>query len=205
MTDVRAIGTAEREVTISDARAIRAVAHEARQRVIEVLYAEQRPYTATQLARLTELSPSAMSYHLRALERWGVVERAEGDGDSRTRPWRAAGTSISIRGEGPAADAAHDALLAETFRALGQRMRAVRRRPTGERPRYVGLAIGELWLTEEQIDALGPAVERAIVALTESGWVNEPGPGRQRVAFLWSLLPDPFPQKVASGSETPPG
>ena len=86
----------QREVTITDARAIRALAHDARQRVIEVLYGEQRPRTATELAALTGLSPSAMSYHLRALEKWGVVERSADDGDARNRPWRAAGTSLRI-------------------------------------------------------------------------------------------------------------
>ena len=86
----------QREVTITDARAIRALAHDARQRVIEVLYGEQRPRTATELARLTGLSPSAMSYHLRALEKWGVVERSTDEGDARNRPWRAGGTSLRI-------------------------------------------------------------------------------------------------------------
>ena len=85
----RAAGARIREVRLVDARAIRAVAHIARQQVIDVLYTEQRPYTATQLAELTGLSPSAMSYHLRALEKWGVVERAEESDDARNRPWRA--------------------------------------------------------------------------------------------------------------------
>ncbi|MDN5770735.1 MAG: helix-turn-helix domain-containing protein [Microlunatus sp.] len=59
----------QRVVKINDPRALRALAHEARQRVIEVLYAEQHARTATELAQMTGLTPSAMSYHLRALEK----------------------------------------------------------------------------------------------------------------------------------------
>ena len=111
----------QRVVTITDARAMRALAHEARQRVIEVLYAEQRPRTATELAALTELSPSAMSYHLRALEKWGVVERSADEGDARNRPWKASGTSLRIDSSqvGPAVrDVMADQLLAGLSRRL---------------------------------------------------------------------------------------
>lgn len=37
-------------------------------------------------ASLVELTPSATSHHLRALERWGVVER-DSSSDGRERPW----------------------------------------------------------------------------------------------------------------------
>ncbi|HET9650257.1 MAG TPA: winged helix-turn-helix domain-containing protein [Microlunatus sp.] len=186
----RASGQPEREVRLVDAQAIRAVAHEARQRVIDVLYSEQRPYTATQLAELTGLSPSAMSYHLRALERWGVVRRAEVTEDGRSRPWQAAGTIITIAGEGPGAEAAQDVLFATATGALRRRMSSARRLPAEERSRYTGLATGELWLTAEQTERFSLLVERAIVELMETGWVNEPAPGRDRLTFVWSLLPD---------------
>lgn len=191
----RISGTPEREVSIVDPQAIRAIAHAARQQVIEVLYTEQKPYTATELAALTGLSPSAMSYHLRALEKWGVVERADDDRDGRNRPWRASGTSISISGEGAAVEAAHDVLLVATMDALRRRMRALRQLPKAERAPFVGLANGELWLTDEQIEDLAVVVERAVVELMESGWVNEPAPDKTRTAFVWSLLPDPYAER----------
>lgn len=206
----RASGVPEREVRLVDAQAIRAIAHEARQRVIDVLYTERRSYTATQLAELTGLSPSAMSYHLRALERWGVVERdAEATDDARTRPWRATGTTIAVTGEGTAVEAAQDVLFANTTAALRQRMRVLRSLPREERAHYVGLASGELWLTDEQIEELSLVVERAVVELAESGWANEPAPGRTRTAFVWSLLPDPYPgragrQEDPRAAEAPP-
>ena len=81
--------------TLSDPGAIRALAHPARLAVIEELYAG-RELTATECAEIAGLSPSAMSYHLRSLEKAGIVERAELDGDGRERPWRAAGAYLQV-------------------------------------------------------------------------------------------------------------
>jgi len=182
----------QREVTITDARAIRALAHDARQRVIEVLFGEQRPRTATELAALTGLSPSAMSYHLRALEKWGVVERSADDGDARNRPWRASGTSLRIDTShlGPAAE---DLMADQLLGGLRRRLHEHRGRPARERVGSMGLASGELWLTRDQAERLSLWLENAILDEHEAGWRNEPAPDRVRMAFLWSLLPDPLP------------
>ncbi len=204
----RATNRVEREVRLVDAQAIRAVAHEARQLVIDVLYSEQRPYTATQLAELTGLSPSAMSYHLRALERWGVVDRAEDSGDARNRPWRASGTLITITGQGAAVEAAQDVLFGATTEALRRRMDRTRTLPADERKRYIGLATGELWLTDEQVADFSLLLQRATAELRESGWTNEPASDKTRVAFVWSLLPDPYAGRVeseAASQADPPG
>jgi DNA-binding transcriptional ArsR family regulator len=182
----------QREVTITDARAIRALAHDARQRVIEVLYGEQRPRTATELARLTGLSPSAMSYHLRALEKWGVVERSTDEGDARNRPWRAGGTSLRIDTShlGPATE---DLMADQLLGGLRRRLHEHRQRPPENRVGSMALASGELWLTPDQAERLSLWLENAILDEHEAGWRNEPAPDRVRMAFLWSLLPDPLP------------
>jgi DNA-binding transcriptional ArsR family regulator len=44
--------------------------------------------TATQFAEVVGLSPSATSYHLRALARYGLVEEAPTRGDGRERVWQ---------------------------------------------------------------------------------------------------------------------
>ena len=75
-----------KRVVITDPRAIRALAHPARQRIIDELYSG-RVLTATECAELAGLTPSATSYHLRALERWGSIERAEASADGRERPY----------------------------------------------------------------------------------------------------------------------
>ena len=82
------------ELRITDPRALRALAHPARQRVVTELYSGE-VLTATEAARICDVSPSAMSYHLRALAAWGIVERVE-SGDGRERPWRAVADSITI-------------------------------------------------------------------------------------------------------------
>lgn len=73
---------------LTDPHAIRALAHPARLAVLDALN-DGGEVTATACAEVAGTSPSAMSYHLRALEKWGFVERAEGSGDGRERPWRA--------------------------------------------------------------------------------------------------------------------
>jgi DNA-binding transcriptional ArsR family regulator len=82
-------------LTLTDPRAIRALAHEARQQVIDELYSGAI-LTATEAAQICGLSPSAMSYHLRALEKWGIVVRDDTSGDGRERPWRAAAHSLAL-------------------------------------------------------------------------------------------------------------
>ncbi|WP_328330046.1 helix-turn-helix domain-containing protein [Kribbella sp. NBC_00382] len=85
----------KKRVVLTDPRAIRALAHPARQRIIDELYSG-RVLTATECAELAGLTPSATSYHLRALERWGIIERAESSTDGRERPWKAPATSLVV-------------------------------------------------------------------------------------------------------------
>jgi DNA-binding transcriptional ArsR family regulator len=83
-------------VVLSDPRAIRALAHPARLAIVTALYDENVELTATQAAEIAGLTPSAMSYHLRALERAGIVARAEDRQDGRERPWVRAGSELMI-------------------------------------------------------------------------------------------------------------
>jgi len=90
--------------------------------VIETLFATGEAMTATELAALTGLSPSAMSYHLRALERFGVIVAAPSSG--RERPWRRAAQdlSIALKGETAAAtDAAATGAIMETAMSSDRR------------------------------------------------------------------------------------
>jgi DNA-binding transcriptional ArsR family regulator len=99
------------DLVLSDPKAIRALAHPARLAVLEVLL-QGRELTATQCAQIAGLSPSAMSYHLRAMERWGLVERAATAPSGRERPWRGKGTGLRVESAAPAATvAAEQALL----------------------------------------------------------------------------------------------
>jgi DNA-binding transcriptional ArsR family regulator len=74
-------------IEIDDAVRIRALSHPARLAIIEHLE-NGVTATATELASIVGLSPSATSYHLRALARGGLIREAEGRGDGRERVWQ---------------------------------------------------------------------------------------------------------------------
>ncbi|MDZ5077042.1 winged helix-turn-helix domain-containing protein [Nesterenkonia sp. HG001] len=85
-------------VVIKDVQAIRALAHEARLTALDELFGTHRVYTATELAEQCDVTPSAMSYHLRALEKYGYIRRVERHGDGRNRYWQAAARRLRISG-----------------------------------------------------------------------------------------------------------
>jgi DNA-binding transcriptional ArsR family regulator len=66
---------------------LRALAHPARLSILDALGTGQTG-TATQFAEIVGLSPSATSYHLRALAKYGLVEEAPSRGDGRERVWQ---------------------------------------------------------------------------------------------------------------------
>lgn len=72
---------------VSEAAGMRALAHPARIASIQHLL-RVGPATATELGEIAGLTPSAMSYHLRALERAGLISNAPSRGDGRERVWQ---------------------------------------------------------------------------------------------------------------------
>jgi len=82
--------TEQPPLQIRDPRALRALAHPARMAILDALASGQTG-TATQFSQVVGLSPSATSYHLRALEKFGLVEEAPSRGDNRERVWRQSG------------------------------------------------------------------------------------------------------------------
>jgi len=80
-----------RTVTLTDPRALRAMAHPTRLELMGLLR-RGGPLTATRAAELIGESPASCSFHLRQLAKYGLVEEA-GGGRGRERPWRA--TAIS--------------------------------------------------------------------------------------------------------------
>src|SRR4051794_18220945 len=71
---------------LDDARTLRALAHPLRIELMDQL-SFRGPLTATQCAELVDASPSACSFHLRTLAKYGFVSEAEG-GTGRQRPWQ---------------------------------------------------------------------------------------------------------------------
>lgn len=191
----------EKTVEITDPKAIRALAHAARIEVISELYATQVSHTATELAARTGLTPSAMSYHLRALQKWGIVAPAENAGDARERRWKAAGTDFTISGgtvaspEIAVVDLELDAFRrrASAFaKARGERRQ---RGEPGEEATAVVLSSNLLYLTNPQRKELSDRIREVLreYELEDPTRIPE---GAERVATLWSMIPD---DRVAPG------
>jgi DNA-binding transcriptional ArsR family regulator len=100
--------TDDDHVKITDPERMKALAHPARMAVFDFL-AEQRVSghegaTATEIAEVAGMTPSAMSYHLRTLAKAGFIEEAPSRGDARERLWRLKIQSFSIRSEPDASE-----------------------------------------------------------------------------------------------------
>jgi len=186
-------------VEITDPKAIRALAHAARLEVISELYSTQVSRTATELAALTGLTPSAMSYHLRALQKWGIVVPAATTGDARERRWKAAGTDFSINSGGGVASPEF-AVLDLELEAFRRRVNAYaktreearERRQEGETAdaaSSVVLASNLLYLTPGQRAELTEKLFDLLkdYELEDPAQVPE---GAERMATMWSMIPD---------------
>jgi DNA-binding transcriptional ArsR family regulator len=186
----------EKKVEITDPKAIRALAHAARLEVISELYSTQVSRTATELAAQTGLTPSAMSYHLRALQKWGIVEPAATAGDARERRWRAAGTDFTINSGGGVASPEFAVLDLEldAFRRRVNAYAKVRdeRRQNSEStesPGVVVLSSNLLYLTPAERAELTAKV----FGLLKEYELDDPDrvpDGAERIATMWSLIPD---------------
>jgi DNA-binding transcriptional ArsR family regulator len=95
---------------VTDLDALRALAHPQRSAILKLLMSGP-PRTATECAAVVGASPSACSYHLRALERFGFVERddsaTDAPVDARVRHWRATAVGFTL-GARPLSDATPD-------------------------------------------------------------------------------------------------
>src|SRR4051812_29697142 len=78
----------EPAVQVTDVRALRALAHPLRNRLLGLLRLHG-PATASRLGRAVGESSGSTSYHLRQLAAYGFVEEVEGQGTARERWWRA--------------------------------------------------------------------------------------------------------------------
>jgi DNA-binding transcriptional ArsR family regulator len=71
---------------VTDSRALRALAHPLRMRLLRLLSLEGE-LTATEAGERVGESPASCSFHLRQLAKYGFVEEGE-RGPGRRRPWR---------------------------------------------------------------------------------------------------------------------
>jgi DNA-binding transcriptional ArsR family regulator len=125
------------------------------------------PRTATECADVVGESPSNCSWHLRALAKVGLVERADPDpDDERRRPWRATAPGFSFSGDaGPAGRVAATAVAAIIARhddELFQRFVARQALLPEEWARASGANGYALAMTPQELEDLMSAVDALI-------------------------------------------
>jgi predicted transcriptional regulator len=111
------MATEERRLRITDVKTLAALAHPLRVALLDQL-AALGPRTASQCAHSLGETPANCSYHLRQLERFGLVTRSEAS-NGRERPWQVAYTGLTLA---PAAD---DPAADPAARAIGDVLTAI--------------------------------------------------------------------------------
>jgi DNA-binding transcriptional ArsR family regulator len=87
-------GEPEQQQRVTDPARLRALAHPIRIELFDIL-TERVEATATECAEITGESAASCSFHLRMLEKYGFVERAQARG--REKPWRIVARSWDLR------------------------------------------------------------------------------------------------------------
>jgi DNA-binding transcriptional ArsR family regulator len=181
-------------VILRDPRAIKALAHPARLAVIEAFFAGRR-LTATECGDIAGLSASAMSYHLRALERWGIIRRSQATADGRERPWEAAGDRLAVESAEPRATAAGEAMLVSTMleRVSADALAWVAHQE-GSWYDSATVSSAAYWLTAEETAQLSAEITAAVARHRRREGEQRPaGARRVRVAFMLVPAPDADP------------
>ena len=154
-----AAGTPGNPLLLTNPRMMRALAHPARMVIWQHLGLEG-PATATECAAVAGLSPSACSYHLRTLAKYGFVEEdREHAADGRERPWRVKIIAFTVP-DGSETPAVRDAarLLSASAYASAEELRESYRDRASEYPAAWQATLGTnydvLHVTPEELHSL---------------------------------------------------
>jgi DNA-binding transcriptional ArsR family regulator len=181
-------------MTISDPAIMRALAHPARMQIMQYLTGTGAAVTATGCADVVGLSPSATSYHLRELARYGLVEQAPSRGDARERLWRSTVESLSFdvgQEAGPEARAAERAIV-EVF--VANQLELVRdwlQRAPSEPKEWYDVAWQsrtDLLVTAQELAELNEAVMKLLEPYVQRNRTDPP-PEARVVSAYYTTLP----------------
>ncbi|WP_154795444.1 ArsR/SmtB family transcription factor [Occultella kanbiaonis] len=192
---------------IEDPRAMRALAHPLRFALLERLAIEGEA-TATELAALTDSTPSNCSFHLRTLAEFGYIERVPGH-TGRDRPWRVVDIEQSWDDDGPDEEstAAVRALGATFLEWETTRIKAAQHVPPPERWQGNLFQSGAtLYVTPEEARAIGDEIGEIVMRYVPR-WKNpetRPEGGELVRVFATSyLVPEPGQQsETADGAQS---
>jgi predicted ArsR family transcriptional regulator len=167
-----------RTVTLTDPRALRAMAHPTRLELIGLLR-HGGPLTATQAAGQIGTSPASCSFHLRQLAKYGLVEEA-GGGRGRERPWQATAISTEwpVFGESEETRAAGEMLSRVVVeRYFESTVEWLERQPS-EPPEWAEAALfGDAlaYMTVEELREIGIQIRELFEPFIQR--LEEPAPG----------------------------
>lgn len=187
-------GSLQDPVEITDPRALRALAHPARIAIMQHLIFDG-PATATECAAAAGMSPSACSYHLRALARYGFVDEEPAEAaDQRHRPWRARLVAMSIGKDPDRSQALRvaDRLLLETVHAWMEDLRASYYDHETEYPQEWQVSAGGtqsiLHVTAAELTEIRSKIDELLAGYVRLSPADRP-PGSQRVHVFADFTP----------------
>jgi DNA-binding transcriptional ArsR family regulator len=195
---------------LRDPRALRALAHPIRLSLVGLLRVEG-PLTATRAAQLLGESSASMSFHLRQLAKYGLVEEA-GGGKGRERPWRATTmfTNLPDIAENPDVAVAADLLssvIADRYFEDVMRWLETRQAEPEEWQRAAQFGDTFLYITPEELAALGEQTQQMMDQyLDRQAHPELRPPGARLVSYLHLAFPlrHPFGRRPG-GSPGQPG
>jgi len=192
--DSAAPGTPGNPFKLTDPRMMRALAHQARI-AIWLHLGLRGPATATECAEVAGLSPSACSYHLRTLARYGFVEEdLASAANGRERPWRARLVAFTMDDgpEEPATSQVASQLLVENLRASAEETRARYLSRKQEYPADWRAAAGETFsvahVTPEELNAMRAQMLAVMAPYVRLDPAERP-PGALAVRAMLDLFP----------------
>ncbi|MFZ0049888.1 MAG: helix-turn-helix domain-containing protein [Streptosporangiaceae bacterium] len=196
-----AAGLPGKSIRLTDPETMRALAHPARIALWQHLLLEG-PATATECAPAAGLSPSACSYHLRQLARFGFVEQDQAAAaNGRERPWRAVVTSTTIEDlQDPVAEMAARLLeytLDEHWQQARQRFAAREREYPADWRQAAGGDRTVLYLTPAELTALREQIRALYRPLIRLSGQDRPA-GAQPVQGAVEFVPMFAPERAGS-------
>ena len=154
-----------------------------------------RKANGTPAAEVAGLSPSATSYHLRALARYGLVEEAPSRGDARERVWRSTVHSWQVdpgASGDPETQAAESALVDAYLSREVDRIRGWLARAGDEPAEWAsGALMNEslLLLTADELKSFNAEVMRLLEPYKRRHRVADPPEGARTVAVQYRAVP----------------
>lgn len=185
----------EPQALVTDVRALRALAHPLRNRLLGLLRLHG-PSTATRLGELVGESSGSTSYHLRQLADYGFVEDAGGLGTGRERWWRARHRMTSwedadLAGQEGGAEVRDEMarLQLDAHRRVLQGWYAQRDRLGAQWSAAASLNDYALRLTAEQARALADELNAVLGRWLAEHPADQPAPDTELVSVLLDVVP----------------